>query len=370
MKIRERNDYEEIISHFQVHGGDWTIERCGSGHINETLRVSSGRDMGGETGAGQEYILQQMNTEVFRNPEGLIRNIVGITSFLRKKIIARGGDPVRETLTLIGTVDGKYFYRSPEGECWRMYLFVGGASCYDAVEKPEDFYQAGKAFGNFQKLLSDYPVEELSETIPDFHRTPARFEAFCRAVDEDVCGRRDMVLPEIQFLMDRKDEMGAVQKLLDSGELPPRVTHNDTKLNNILIDDRTGEALCILDLDTVMPGTPVFDYGDAIRFGANTAAEDETDLRKVSLSLELLEAYTKGFLEGCGDCLTDLEKRMLPMGAKLMTLECGMRFLTDFLQGDIYYRIHRENHNLDRARTQLALVCDMEQKWSEMEKIV
>ncbi len=213
-------------------------------------------------------------------------------------------------------------------------------------------------------------MEELSETIPDFHRTPARFEAFCRAVDEDVCGRRDMVLPEIQFLMDRKDEMGAVQKLLDSGELPLRVTHNDTKLNNILIDDRTREALCILDLDTVMPGTPVFDYGDAIRFGANTAAEDETDLRKVSLSLELLEAYTKGFLEGCGDCLTDLEKRMLPMGAKLMTLECGMRFLTDFLQGDIYYRIHRENHNLDRARTQLALVRDMERKWSEMEKIV
>lgn len=281
-----------------------------------------------------------------------------------------GGDPYRETLNLVRTKDGGTYYIDSNGNYWRAYLFIGGATCYNLVEKPEDFYQSGKAFGHFQRMLADYPAKELSETIPNFHNTPVRFETFKQAVKEDVCGRAASVQEEIAFVMDRAGDMGAAQTMLEDGRLPLRVTHNDTKLNNIMIDDVTGEALCIIDLDTIMPGLSIFDFGDSIRFGANTAEEDETDLSKVSLSLPLFDIYTKGFLEGCNGSLTEAEVMMLPMGAKLMTLECGVRFLTDYLQGDTYFKIHREHHNLDRTRTQFGLVADMEKKWAEMEAIV
>ena len=342
-----------------------SCERYGSGHINDTFLV-----INKEGDVEKKYILQRMNHEIFKDVDGLMNNVSGVTAYLRDIIIKEGGDPERETLNLVPDVNGNLHHIDSIGSHWRVYLFISDATTYNQVEKIEDFYQSAKAFGHFQNLLAGYPVEKLVETIPAFHDTPKRFETFLKAVEEDVCGRAASVQEEIAFVMDRKDELGAVMDLQRAGEMPYRVTHNDTKLNNIMIDDKTGEAVCVIDLDTIMPGASVFDYGDSIRFGANTAAEDETDLSKVTISLELFEAYTKGFLEGCAGKLTDVEVKMLPMGAKLMTFECGMRFLTDYLQGDTYFKIHREGHNLDRCRCQFALVKDMEAKWDAMAKIV
>lgn len=356
---------EEAIAAFQLEGEPVSCQRYGSGHINDTFLLVCRQ---GEN--EKKYILQRMNNDIFKDVAGLMKNVSGVTEYLKKIIVENHGDPMRETLNLVLTKDGNFYYEDSIKSYWRVYHFVLGATTYDIVKKPEDFYQSAKAFGHFQRLLAKYPVEELTETIPDFHNTPVRFETFKKAVEEDICHRADGCREEIKFVMDRAQEMGAVMKLLESGEMPYRVTHNDTKLNNIMIDDKTGEALCVIDLDTIMPGASVFDYGDSIRFGANTAAEDEVDLSKVSLSLPLFEIYTKGFLEGCEGSLTQTEVDMLPMGAKLMTLECGMRFLTDYLQGDTYFRIHRENHNLDRCHTQFGLVADMEAKWDEMKEIV
>ncbi|MEG2350677.1 MAG: aminoglycoside phosphotransferase family protein [Hungatella sp.] len=356
---------QEARQAFVFEGDNISCERYGSGHINDTFRV-----INEAKGREHHYILQRMNHEIFKDPVALVKNIAGVTGFLRKKIIENGGDPYRETLNLVDTKDGGNYYVDSDGNYWRAYLFIGDATCYNLVEKPEDFYQSGKAFGHFQRLLSDYPAKELSETILNFHNTPVRFATFKQAVKEDICHRAASVMPEIQFVMDRAADMSAAQNMLEEGKLPLRVTHNDTKLNNIMIDNQTGEAICIIDLDTIMPGLSIFDFGDSIRFGANTAEEDEQDLSKVSLSLSLFEIYTKGFAEGCQGSLTDAEVQMLSMGSKLMTLECGMRFLTDHLQGDTYFKIHRENHNLDRARTQFGLVADMEKKWSKMEAIV
>ena len=351
---------EEAAGAFATDGKVVSCERYGSGHINDTFKLVCGRPS----------ILQRMNDDIFKDPVSLMKNIEGVTTFLRQEVIRHGGDPDRETLNLIKTRDGGTFYVDSKGNYWRMYLFIEGATCYNLVEKPEDFYQSGKAFGHFQRLLSKYPARELSETIPGFHDTPKRFERFKKVVEQDICHRAAGVQEEIRFVMDRGADMGLAMDMLEKGELPIRVTHNDTKLNNIMIDDKSGEAICIIDLDTVMPGLSIFDFGDSIRFGANTAEEDETDLSKVSLSLPLFEIYTKGFLEGCAGSLTEKEVRMLPQGARLMTLECGMRFLTDYLEGDTYFKIAREQHNLDRCRTQFGLVEDMEKKWTEMGQIV
>ena len=352
---------EEAAGAFETEGAMVSCERYGSGHINDTFKLVC---------VGHPYILQRMNTDIFRDPVSLMRNINGVTTFLRDEVIKNGGDPDRETLNLVKSREGKPYYVDSAGNYWRMYLFIEGATCYNLVEKPEDFYQSGKAFGHFQRLLAGYPAKELAETIPGFHDTPSRFETFKKAVEEDICRRAAGVEEEIRFVTDRGPDMGLAMDMLAKGELPLRVTHNDTKLNNIMIDDNTGEAICIIDLDTVMPGLSIFDFGDSIRFGANTAEEDERDLSKVSLSLPLFEIYTRGFLEGCAGSLTEAEVRMLPQGARLMTLECGMRFLTDYLVGDTYFKISREDHNLDRCRTQFGLVADMEKKWGEMERIV
>lgn len=355
----------EVIGQIAFCGSLVSCGRYGSGHINDTFLVVTE-----DGGVEHRYILQRMNHEIFKDPVSLMKNISGVTAFLREKIISHGGDPNRETLNIVPAKDGAMYYVDSAGNYWRAYLFIEGAVCYNAVERPEDFYQSGKAFGHFQRLLSDYPAGDLSETIPNFHNTPIRFETFKRAVAEDVCGRAASVQQEIAFVMEREADVSVAQDQLAKGILPIRVTHNDTKLNNIMIDEKTGEAICIIDLDTIMPGLSIFDFGDSIRFGANTAEEDETDLSKVSLSLPLFDIYTKGFLEGCQGSLTEAEVKMLPMGAKLMTFECGIRFLTDYLQGDVYFKIHRDGHNLDRTRTQFGLVADMEKKWDEMEAIV
>lgn len=356
---------EEVIENFQFEGEYTEGIPYGSGHINDTFRVTFQHK--GET---KRYILQRMNNQIFLNPEELMENVVGVTSWLRKKIVENGGEPERETLNLVPAKDGKAFYKDSEGEYWRVYLFIEGAKTYDLVENQEDFYQSAVAFGRFQGLLADYPAETLHATIQDFHNTVKRLDTFKKAVEADGCGRAAQVQEEIQFVLDREALAHKLCDMQAEGKLPLRVTHNDTKLNNIMIDDETRKAICVIDLDTVMPGLSVNDFGDSIRFGASTGAEDEPDLSKVSCSMELFELYTKGFVEGCKGSLTEEELDMLPVGAMTMTYECGMRFLTDYLEGDHYFKIHREGHNLDRCRTQFKLVKDMEEKWNQMNEIV
>lgn len=357
---------DEAIESFNYEGILIEKKPFGNGHINDTFKLTF--DLG--NGKTKPYILQRVNDDIFKDLTQLMENINGVTSYLREKIIENGGDPERETLNVIPTRDGKLFYTDSKGVFWRTYTFIEDATCYDTVEKPEHFYQSALAFGNFQKLLADYPAETLHETIVDFHHTPKRFEAFVKAVEEDVVGRVKDVREEIDFILDRKADTAILIDMLEKGELPLRVTHNDTKLNNVMIDDKTGKGLCVIDLDTVMPGLSVNDFGDSIRFGASTALEDETDLSKVNIDLELFDIYTKGFIEGTAGKLTDNEIDMLAVGAKVITLEQAMRFLMDHIQGDTYFKIHRENHNLDRARTQIKLVADMEAKWDQMKEIV
>ena len=304
-----------------------------------------------------------------KNPKGNGKHYRDNPAY-EEKIIKAGGDPLRETLNLIPTNEGGYLHRSEDGNYWRGYLFIDGARTYQTVENKEHFYKAGKAFGNFQRLLSDYPVENLHETIPNFHNTKMRFDAFVDAVEKDVMNRAKDVKEEIEFALKRADDTPILVDLLEKGELPLRVTHNDTKFNNVMIDDKTGEGICVIDLDTVMPGLSLYDFGDSIRFGANPAAEDERDLSKVWMDLGLYEQFTRGYLETAGDSLTRTELEYMPFSAKLMTYECGIRFLTDHLNGDTYFRILRPGHNLDRTRTQFKLVADMEVKLDQMARII
>lgn len=355
---------DRAVNEFLLEGPVVSCERYGNGHINDTFLVVCGS---GE--ATVRYILQRINTDVFTKPAGLMHNIELVTEYIAAQAEAQGRDASRETLRIVRTKSGKNSYCDSYGSYWRMYEFVEGTVSYDQVERPEDFYQSAYAFGNFQRLLADFDPSTLNETIPNFHNTPVRFAAFLKAVEEDRAGRAHDVMDEIEFFVNHRDDMQICQSELENGRLPLRVTHNDTKLNNILIDSLTGKGLCVIDLDTVMPGLSIFDFGDSIRFGANTACEDEKDLSKVSLDLDLYGVYAKGYLKGCGGRLTDEEIRMMPFGAKVMTLECGMRFLTDYLEGDVYFMVHRKDHNLDRCRTQIALVKDMERKWEEMKKI-
>lgn len=356
----------EAMLNFQLDGVAMKAVRYGSGHINDTflLTLKKKDDTEGHV------ILQRMNKSIFTNPVELMENILGVTSFLRKKIVENGGDPERETLNVIPAKNGKPYFVDSEGEYWRCYTFIEDATSYDQVERPEDFYQSAVSFGHFQRLLADYPAETLHETIKGFHDTKARFEVFKKAVADDICGRAASVQDEIQFVLEHEDIANVFGDMLEKGELPLRVTHNDTKLNNIMIDNETRKGICVIDLDTVMPGLAMNDFGDSIRFGASTGAEDETDLDKIWCDMELFDSYAKGFIEGCGGKLTTKEIELLPMGAKVMTFECGMRFLTDYLQGDTYFKIHRENHNLDRCRTQFKLVSDMETKWDTMNEII
>lgn len=355
----------EALNGFEFGGEPVLQGKYGNGHINYTYLVHIVKD-----GGQKRIILQQMNKSIFKKPVEVMGNILGVTSHLRKKIVERGGNPERETLNIVCAKDKKPYFVDSEGEYWRAYHFIEGATCYDQVASDEDFYQSGYAFGNFQCLLADYPAETLYETIPQFHDTAKRFRDFNKAVEADVMGRAASVQKEIEFALAREADTAVLGNMLAKGELPLRVTHNDTKLNNIMIDDQTRQGICVIDLDTVMPGLSVHDFGDSIRFGASTAAEDERNLDKVSCSMHLLEVFNRGFQKGCQGRLTDTEIEMLPMGAKMMTYECGIRFLADYLEGDHYFQIHREKHNLDRARTQFKLVADMEQKWDEMLRIV
>ncbi len=335
-------------------------EPYGNGHINDTFLVVTDR----------RFILQRMNTHVFPDADGLMKNIIGVTSHIRRKAAQEGNESERVTLNVVPTRAGAPFFRDADGSCWRLYDFVEGTVTREKIENREDFYICAEAFGAFQRTLSDYPASELTETIRNFHNTPVRYSNLMRATEEDRCNRLQEVLREVEFVREREAFCRLLEDACEAGKLPLRVTHNDTKLNNILFDEKTGDAVCVIDLDTVMPGYSVNDFGDSIRFGANTAVEDETDLSRVTLDLSLFETYARGFLKGCDGRLTDTEIELLPIGAMMMTLECGIRFLTDYLEGDVYFKIHRPKHNLDRARNQLALVADMEKKLPEMKRIV
>lgn len=362
---KESSELMKIAKRFEIGGEPESVAPHGNGHINDTYLLICRI----EAEKVRRYILQRMNHEVFKDPRGLMENIVGVTTFLQKKIKENGGDPEREAMNVIPTREGASYWKEEDGTFWRVYRYVEGADSFDVVKRPEDFYESAVAFGHFQKLLEDYPAESLHETIINFHNTIDRMDKFKRAVEADSMHRAAEVQDEIQFVLDREADCHVLCDMLASGEIPLRVTHNDTKLNNVMLDHKTGKGICVIDLDTIMPGSALYDYGDSIRFGANTGEEDEKDLSKVSCNLELFALYTKGFIEGCCGSLTEKEIRMLPMGAKVMTLECGIRFLTDYLDGDHYFKIHRPEHNLDRCRTQFAMVKDMEDKWAQMQEI-
>ena len=337
-------------------------ERFGAGHINDTFAVWA-------ADRSKRWILQRINTDTFTDPAGLMENVTGVTAYLRRQIIERGGDPDRETLNVIPTLDGKPYYTDTEGGAWRAYIFVEGTVCLQKVENERDFYTAAETFGNFQNQLAGYPAATLHETIARFHDTPNRYANFEKALAADVMGRAKDVGPEIAFIRAREADCRVLVDQLAAGVLPLRVTHNDTKLNNVLIDQETGKGICVIDLDTVMPGLSAYDFGDSIRFGANDCAEDEPDQSKVHFSLHLYKVFAEGYLAAAGSAMTEAERRSLPWGAKLMTLECGIRFLTDYLEGDHYFKISRPDQNLDRARTQFTLVQGMEREFDAMTQL-
>lgn len=364
--MRPEPDFLNIIPHFNFGGQFIRAEPYGFGHINDTYAAYFRKT----EGTTYRYIMQRINHYVFKNPEELMKNIAAVTTHLRRKIIKAGGNPNRETLTLIPTLDGKIFHRTDKGYYWRVYIFIENALTYQTPESLQHVYNAARAYGNFQQMLGDFPADQLYETIPDFHNTAKRFETFVSVVEKDLHNRAHDVRDTIDFVLRRADEMPVLFDLLQQGRLPVRVTHNDTKYNNVMIDDESGEGVCVIDLDTVMPGSFLYDFGDAIRSITNTAAEDERDLSIVHFSLETFEKYAQGYLAATREALTAVEVKNLAFSARLMTLECGMRFLTDHLDGDIYFRTKRKNHNLDRCRTQFKLVQEMEEKYEEMSRII
>ena len=353
---------ENIVAAFDVEGKVVEYIPFGNGHINDTRLVTMDN--------GVQYVLQRINKNVFKRPDLLMENYVGVTTFIRKKIENEGGDPLREVLNALPSKDGKPFVIDEEGQYWRLLVYVTDSIGYDKVERPEQFYDSAVSFGDFQYMLRDYPAETLHETIVNFHNTPDRYRQLMEAIENNAAGRLAEVSAEVEFAKARCEFAATLEKAHAEGRLPLRVTHNDTKLNNILFDTNTGKALCVVDLDTIMPGYSVNDFGDSIRFGATTALEDETDLSKVNFDISLYELYVKGFIEGAKGGLTEGELEMLPIGAIMMTFECGMRFLADYLNGDTYFRIHRPSHNLDRCRNQFKLVSDMEAQLDQMKAIV
>lgn len=333
-----------------------------SGHINSTFFVDCG-------GGNPQYILQRVNTDIFQDPRHLIFNIKDVSLHIARKVAAEGGDPARQSRTVIATKAGDDFYVDPDGGCWRAFLEIDNVVSYDFTDDPWVLYQSAAAFGRFLKYLSDYPAEALYETLPGFHDTAGRLAALKEAVRQDKMGRAAEMQQEIDFVLERGRDVSYISDRIADGRLLLRVTHNDAKLSNILMDKDTGEGICVIDLDTVMPGSLLYDFGEAVRFGASTAKEDEADLDQVELSLSKYETIVQGFVGELRDVMTEEEARSLPMGAYLMALETGIRFLADYLGGDTYYQIRYPAHNRDRACNQLKLAADMEQKMEPMREI-
>ena len=350
--MSEKYDFRKIYSQFAIEGEFEDCVRYGEGHINDTFKLTVG---GAKV---RHYILQRINNRLFTDVGRLMRNIELVTDFCRRSVEKNGGDPLRDCLNIVRTKEGKSFYFDGENY-FRVYVFIEDATTYQIVRDPRDFYESAVAFGNFANLLADFDASQLYEVLPDFHNTKVRYANLIKAVEADVCGRRAEVQKEIDWVVAHKDLCGNIVDKIADGRIPLRVTHNDTKLNNVMIDNKTGKGIAVIDLDTVMPGSLCYDFGDSIRFGCNSAAEDEPDLSKVEFRFDLYETYLRGYLSAVGKSITDEERKNLPMGAVLMTYECGMRFLTDYLEGDVYFRTHRPGQNLDRAHTQFKLVDGM-----------
>ncbi len=355
---------EEILASFSFDGTYTGYSQITAGHINTTLSLQF--DNGGKC---MQYIAQMINTNVFKKPEQLMENMVNVTEHLKKKIEAKGGDTEREALYAIYALDSKPYHVMADGTFWRCVNFITNAYSCNSIENPQVFFNAGKAFGEFMSLLADFPGESLHETIPDFHNTKQRYENFLLSLEKNLSGRKENAQSEIEFVIARKNDSARLVDLISEGKLPIRVTHNDTKINNIMFDNQSNEGICILDLDTVMPGLSLYDFGDAIRSGAVTAAEDEKDLSKVHIDIDLYKAYTEGYLSAAGKSITEEEAKHLAFSAKLLTFECGMRFLTDYLDGDIYFHTDYAEHNLVRAKNQFALVADIEKNMPLLEEI-
>lgn len=355
-----------VARRFAVHGGVEAVAPYGSGHIHDTFRVR----MRSDDGSQHRYILQRINQRVFPQPGLLMENIAAVTSHLRAKVAARGGDPLRETLNLVPTLDGDTFHRSSEGDVWRVYLFIDGAHSLDAARSLEHACRAAEAIGSFQRQVEDLPANGLHDTIPGFHDSRMRYAALVEAVRRDPVNRAHLAVREISFVEQREADASVLLNLFEEGHLPERIVHNDTKFGNVMIDDETGFGICVIDLDTVMRGLSLYDFGDMIRSGANRGTEDERNLSRVRVDLSTFDAIVRGYLSAMGGRLTALELDRLAFSAKLMTLECGMRFLTDYLCGDTYFGIQREHHNLDRARAQFKLVQDIEDKLELMMEAV
>ncbi len=359
------NIIKDVIPHFFFNGVYQSGEEVHSGNINTTFHFVCA-----DHGVPRHYLLQRVNTYVFKEPEKVMGNIARVTEHLRTRMLEDGTDPERRVLELIPTRSGALMHKDANGGYWRAYSFVTGATAYDVVSTPELFREVGRGFGSFQRYLTDFKVEDLYVSIPDFHNTKKRFFQLVRAIDEDAAGRAKQVDDEIEFMFEHRLMMNSIVQKIDSGELPLRVTHNDTKSNNVMVDDATGEAICVVDLDTVMPGSVLYDYGDAIRFGASTAAEDEPDTSKISLDLDKTRAFTEGFIKETNGFLTETELRLLPLGIKVITCELAMRFLTDYLDGDRYFKVNSPSHNLVRTHAQIALLRDIEKKESLIQDMV
>jgi aminoglycoside phosphotransferase (APT) family kinase protein len=360
MDLNLKHEVRAVARQFPLRGEFFSAAPYGSGHINDTYCLVF--DQGG---ARVRYILQRINHLVFKNPPALMENIRRVTAHLGQKA-AGASDAGRRVLTLIQALDGQPHYCDAQGNFWRVYIFIEKARTFDAVESTQQAFQAAKAFGQFQKLLADLPAPRLQDTIPDFHHTPKRFAALEKAIAADASNRAHLAKPEIEFALRHKS---ATSLLLDA-KLPERVTHNDTKFNNVMLDDATGEAICVIDLDTVMPGLALYDFGDMVRTATSPAKEDERDLSKVKMQLPMFEALARGYLASAAEFLTPAEKKFLSFSGQLITLEIGLRFLTDYLAGDTYFKVHREGHNLDRCRTQFKLVESIEQQEAAMNKLV
>ncbi len=359
----KQDEILRILPHFRFQGAFQSMEELKSGNVNHTYRL-----VYDENGQRHEYVLQRINTYAFHEPERMMENIAGVTDHLRRALIKNGKDPHRRVLEVIRTADGQPLYIEGEN-VWRAYVFITDAFAYDTTDAAA-FREVGRGFGNFQKLLIDYPAEQLFESIPNFHNTYKRFFPLMRAIDEDKAGRVREVKEEIEFFFEHRKMLCSIVELIENGVLPLRVTHNDTKSNNVMLDRATGKAICVIDLDTVMPGSVLYDYGDAIRFGANTAAEDEPDISKISLDLDKARAFTEGFMAETNGFLTEAELRRLPLGIKVLTGELAMRFLTDYLDGDLYFKIDYPEHNLVRTRAQIALLKDIEKKEQQLQELV
>lgn len=360
-----RDEIARVLGEFGLSYDDFTVSVFSSGHINTTYRIDISKD-----GALESYVLQCINTYVFRSPELMMNNIAKVTDHMVNKLVAYGVDPYRKVLHFLKNSNGKNYTYGEDGHFWRCYDLVDNARTYDTVENPAVLESAGRAFGNFQKLLADFPMDTLVETIPNFHNTRLRLKSFFAMVDEDPCGRAANCKEEIDFFRERRKVACNLIEQQKRGVLPLRVTHNDTKYNNILIDDETHEAICVLDLDTVMPGLAAYDFGDAIRFAACTAAEDERDLSLVKLDPVCYEAFTRGFIGGADGFFTEAEIESMAWGARNITTELAARFLEDYLCGDKYFKTQRKDHNLDRARAQIQLVRDMEENFDFMMQTV